>query len=235
MASLSPKGRALIQAGRRALRATSADRERIEGALRARLGAEVLPPDVPAAPAAPHGWPLVAKTGATGLLGGAVVGAIVVALLPRASAPPQLQSPPPQQAVAAPATEAHAERDAHAVASPAVPAAPAESSATAPSAPSAATPRARDRLAQEVTLLSRAMSALRTGHPAAALRALDAHQQRFPAGILAQERRAAKAQALCLLGRVREGRAELNQLAPNSPAAALADQVCASAPPTQKR
>lgn len=235
MASLSPKGRALIQAGRRALRATPADRERIEGALRARLGADVLPPEALAspAPAAPSGWPLAAKVVATCVLGGAVV----VALLPRAStpsAPPQVQSPPDQQAVAAPAIEVRSEAGAPAALS-GIPPTPAGSSAVAPPAPSAPTPRARDRLAQEVTLLSRAMRALRAGHPAGALRALDTHQRRFPAGVLAEERRAARAQALCLLGRVREGRAELSQLAPKSPAAALADQICAGAPPAQMR
>jgi hypothetical protein len=241
MVSLSPKGRALIQAGRRALRATPADRERIEGALRARLGAEALPLEAPAAPApaTPHGLPLVAKVAATCLLGGAVV----VALLPRASTPARLQPPPRQQTVEAPATQVPAKPDAHAAASPAIPAAPTASSASAaptpstaaPPVPSASATRPRDRLAQEVALLSRAMSALKAGQPAAALRALDVHQQRFPAGVLAEERRAAKAQALCLLGRVREGRAELSQLAPKSPAAALADQVCTSAPPAQKR
>jgi hypothetical protein len=89
--------------------------------------------------------------------------------------------------------------------------------------------RARDRLAEEVALLSRATKALRAGRAAEALRALDEHQSKFPRGALSEERRAAKAEALCSLGRVREGRAELGRLAPQSPAAARAKQVCDSA------
>jgi hypothetical protein len=79
--------------------------------------------------------------------------------------------------------------------------------------------------------LSRATSALRAGRPAAALRTLAEHQRRFPAGALVEERSAAKAQALCLLGRVEEGRAELARLTPQSPAAATAQQVCDGAVP----
>jgi hypothetical protein len=90
-----------------------------------------------------------------------------------------------------------------------------------------------DRLAQEVALLSRATSELRAGHAAQALKALAEHQRKFPAGALSEDRRAAKAQALCLLGRVVQGRAELARLPAQSPAAARAAQVCdASLPPT---
>jgi hypothetical protein len=60
------------------------------------------------------------------------------------------------------------------------------------------------------------------------LRALEVHQRRFPAGALTEERRAAKAQALCLLGRVDEGKAELRKLDARSPAAARGQQVCAA-------
>src|SRR4051812_15835167 len=51
MAVLNPKALALIEAGRSALRAKPADRERVEGALRAQLGPAALPP---AASAAAH-------------------------------------------------------------------------------------------------------------------------------------------------------------------------------------
>jgi hypothetical protein len=86
-----------------------------------------------------------------------------------------------------------------------------------------------DHLAQEVALMSRATSALKAGRADEALRLLSAHQQRFASGVLKQERQAAKAQALCLLGRPREGRAELANLAPGSPTAASARAVCDAA------
>jgi hypothetical protein len=79
-----------------------------------------------------------------------------------------------------------------------------------------------------VVLLSRATTALRAGRAVEALKALDEHQSRFPRGALGEERRAAKAQALCSLGRMSEGRAELARLAPESPALARAKQVCDS-------
>jgi hypothetical protein len=66
------------------------------------------------------------------------------------------------------------------------------------------------------------------------VKVLDEHQRRFPSGALSEERRAAKAQALCLLGRVDEGRAELARLAPRSPAAATAQQVCDGAAADQR-
>jgi hypothetical protein len=104
---------------------------------------------------------------------------------------------------------------------------------TSPSV-SAARPASRaaargDRLGQEVALLSRATSALKAGRPADALKTLEAHRRRFPSGTLGEERRAATAQALCTLRRVREGRAALEQLARDSPVAARAKQVCDAA------
>lgn len=231
MASLSPKARALISSGRRALRATPADRARIEGALRARLGAGALPPDASPVPLAPRaGWSAVTKAAAAVCLVG---GALVVALAPRpgTSAPRTAAEPPSADRSVEPAATSSLEQRP----------APTEetkvdvSSASPPPAASALLPRRRDPLAQEVSLLTRATGALRAGRAQDALRALDAHQRRFPAGVLAEERRAAKVQALCMLGRIREGRAELSQLGANSPAAARGEQVCAdSAKPTAR-
>ena len=93
-------------------------------------------------------------------------------------------------------------------------------------APPASALHGQDGLAQEVALLTRATSDLRAGRAADALKALDEHQRKFPNGVLSVERRAARAQALCSLKRVSEGRAELTRLAPQSPAAARAKQVC---------
>jgi len=228
MTTLDPNARALIEAGRRALRSTAGDRERIEAALRTRLGDAALPPDA--------GVTQVATTASWQALAGAAIGVCVLAgvafyaLRPTPSAPePEVRSAPhrpaPQTTPADPPS-AVPER-----------AAPAHSIVPPSTPPASASPRARDSLAREVALLSRATSALRAGRPAAALRTLADHQRRFPTGALVEERRAAKAQALCLLGRVGEGRAELARLTPQSPAAATAQQVCdgaVSAAPDRK-
>ncbi|HEX2670172.1 MAG TPA: hypothetical protein VHM25_04830, partial [Polyangiaceae bacterium] len=95
--------------------------------------------------------------------------------------------------------------------------------------PKAPAQPAQDALAKEVALLSRATSDLRAGRAGAALKLLDEHQRKFPNGMLVVERRAVRAQALCSLKRVSEGRAELAQLAPQSPAAGRAKQLCDAA------
>jgi hypothetical protein len=214
MTDLNPKAHALMRAGRAALRATSADRERIEALLRTRLGTDALPPDTGVAHASSSiSWQAVA-----GVVGGiCILGAVaLVALRPAASAP----AAPVRGPVVPAAQSAAAEPPPTAAEAPA-PAAPASET------PDSQAPRVRDRLAREVALLSRATSELRAGHAAAALKTLAEHRRSFPNGTLREERRAAEAQALCSLGRVREGRAELAQLAPGSPAAARAEQVCA--------
>ena len=103
---------------------------------------------------------------------------------------------------------------------PRPPALVASDRSTAPARP------AEDRLAQEVALLARATSNLHAGRPADALKVLDEYQHRFPRGLLSQERRAAKAQALCALGRQTEAQVELSRLASGSISAARAKQVC---------
>jgi hypothetical protein len=86
-------------------------------------------------------------------------------------------------------------------------------------------------LAQEVAILSRAGTELHAGRPAAALEVLDEHQRKFPRGVLTQERGAARIQALCALGRMKEARAGLARLArafPGSPHVARARKACGS-------
>src|SRR5688572_3295146 len=166
MKTLDPNARALVEASRRALRSTEGDRERIEAALRARLGDAALPPDA--------GVTQVATTASWQALAGAAIGVCVLAgvafyaLRPTPSAPardarPATHRPAPQTTPADPPAEAPA----------AVPerAAPAHA-IVPPTPPASASPRARDALAREVALLSRATSALRAGHHAAALRTL---------------------------------------------------------------
>jgi hypothetical protein len=222
MAPLDPEADAIVQAGRRALRATDSDRDRIEAALRARLGLNALPLAAVAKPAARS---LAWRFGPAAAISACLVGgALFFTLRSHPRAVPvrtevKLQQPP-AAGIAAPAVAP--KQSGAADAEPAV-----SSAALAPAAPSSSSPsREPDPLAQEVALLLRATSALSAGRAGEALKALNEHQRRFPNGILTEERRAAKAQAFCSLGRVAEGRAELAHLAPKTPAASRAKQVC---------
>lgn len=112
---------------------------------------------------------------------------------------------------------------------------PAPASAFVGGEPTSAPPRRapRDRLAQEVAILSRAAKFLEAGRAADALRAIDEHQRKFPNGALQEERYAARVQALCALGRREEAVGELarlSRLAPDSPHVARARQSCAAEP-----
>jgi hypothetical protein len=220
---LNVKARALVDAGRAALRATAADRERVEAALRARLGPDALPVEAGAPSAStPTAWRAVARL-AIGV--GVVIGATFVALRPAT-----VTSPPSPSVQHAPAPTPAAP---HAVspAADAVEPTPAFVIANNPASSgrkelALSTARRPDGLAQEVALLSRAATQLRAGRAAQALKVLEEHERRFPKSVLSEDRRAAKVQALCLLGQLTKGGAELAELPAQSPAAARAAQVC---------
>jgi TolA-binding protein len=217
---MSPKAAALLRAGRDALRPTSADRERVTAALRARLGPGALPLAAGASASlfARSAWAKIsALSAAVGLAGGLTY----LALQQPTHAP--LRGPLHQIDLA---TEAGTSEP--------VPSAaqnePAPALTAAAPAASPATARSKaDRLAEEVAILSRATSELHSGRAAGALRALDEHQRKFPRGLLVEERRAARVQALCALGRKSEAKPELERLvknAPQSPTTRRAKQVC---------
>ena len=224
MAALSSKARTVIEEAQAEMRPPAGERERLEALLDAQLGATA--PPVQRAPSpAPHtsGWRLVTSLA----VGAALVGGGAVWVLqPKASLPAPVlatataQAKPAEPAIAnaAPSVEASdlAVQDS------------ARPSKPPPEMPAPAQ-RSTDRLAQEVALLSRATSDLRAGRAGAALKSLDEHQRKFPHGMLTVERRAVRAQALCSLKRVEEGRAELSHLAPQSPAAGRAKQLCDAA------
>jgi hypothetical protein len=156
------------------------------------------------------------------IAGVAAVGGVLFFALSSPSEPARIPGSPPP-AITAPAVVAEASAaPAEAQAPPAPPAA----APIAPDAPAPSTRSKQDRLAQEVALLSSATKRLNAGRPAEALKVLDDHQRKFPGGLLTEERRAARAQALCSLGRVGEAKPELARLTPRSPAAARAQQVC---------
>ncbi|HEY0468389.1 MAG TPA: hypothetical protein VGC79_29530 [Polyangiaceae bacterium] len=190
MSELGPRAREILHSGRELNRPTDADRGRVESALRERLGAALLLAESSKALPTPRPrWPFVVTGGVVGagLIGGA--------LLLAARHPPVSPSAPRAFATAVVAT------------SPALPLtsaaplpAPETSKPLAPvpsDRPTASARPAEDRLAQEVALLTRATSSLHAGHPAEALKVLDEYQRRFPNGLLTEERRAARAQALC--------------------------------------
>jgi len=225
MAALGPKASALVESGRKAYRPQQGDRERIEAALRVRLGADALPHDANPSPLRQLStWKLLSGA-AFGLFVGA--GAVLWALAP-AHAPQPRAALISRAALAQHVTEAAKTQptlEQHAVTpEPAAALAPAKTKQPRSSAASRVDP-----LNQEVALLTRATREIGAGHAAKALQALAEHQQRFPNGKLSEERRAAKAQALCALGRVAEGRAEQMQLVQQSPAAARAKQACDAA------
>lgn len=219
MSELSHEAQALIRDGRSVLRPSHGDRARIASALSARLGQGTLlaAQQASAATAKSVVWGKVAATiaGASLVVGGATAwmsessegAASVPSQAPRAIlAPPA----PPAQAVL-----------------------PQENNPSSPpeAPPSPARKRAAgDHFAEEVAMLSKATTALRAGKAAEALSLLQAHRQKFPASRLVEEQHAARAQALCALGRSAEATAELTRLeriAPQSPHLARVKRACA--------
>ncbi len=86
-----------------------------------------------------------------------------------------------------------------------------------------------DTLDSELALLRAAQAALREKNDRRALTLVDEHTRRFPNGVLAEERAAARIFALCGLGRTDEGmRAGAAFLAahPSSPEAARVRAAC---------
>ncbi|MEO7035365.1 MAG: hypothetical protein ABI548_15680 [Polyangiaceae bacterium] len=211
-----------MQSSRDLARPTAADRARIQAALRARLSVVVLPPEAQSvAQAARLPWLPVS---------GVVVGAVLltVALLFRFRHGSRVtgaatMSVSVSAAVAAPGSAA----------SP-LPLPPVTPSAPISAATAVVSPERRpspasfvqDPLGQEVALLGRAIRDWHTGRLGEALNSLDEHERRFPNGVLTEERRAARAQVLCLMGRRSEAQAELAHLTPQSLDAARAEQVC---------
>ena len=221
MSTLSLKGRDLIRAGRRAYQPTISDRERIHSALQARLGANVLPPDLGAAATVASAsrtlwWLIPAVVVGVGIVGGAL-------FLARA---PTARQPASPVAVATPVA---VKPEPRAVPVPVVvpPAGAPKKLSDSPSRQNSILYHKRqDQLAAEVAILSRATHDLRAGHPAEALIALDEYCRKFPKGLLNEEQQAARAQSLCGLGRFDEAKTKIARLSRQSPLAIRARQFC---------
>jgi hypothetical protein len=88
---------------------------------------------------------------------------------------------------------------------------------------------AAEGVEQELPLIRGAQEALRAGDLDGALRLLDAHARRFPAGALAEERRAAHAIAVCRKSGVGAGaRAEAEAFVREVPSSPLVERVGAA-------
>ena len=222
MAALSSKARAVIEEAHAEVRPPAGERERLEALLDARLDVTSSPAHhASALPRQVGGWRLVTSLA----VGAALVGGAAFLTLRPQTSPQSARSPVSASTVTLPPVQA----DQPAVEAPTVLSPDPVFRPKPQLEPQAPAPRSRDSLAQEVALLSRATSDLRAGHAGAALKLLDEHQRKFANGMLAVERRAVRAQALCTLKRVSEGRAELSHLAPQSPAAGRAKQLCDAA------
>jgi hypothetical protein len=224
MSGLSPELREFAQVSRSALRPTEADSARILEALRAQLGdaAVVGVQTAQAAVTSASTGFLFGKGSLLSLVGLAMLGGIwfFSAHNPRAS----LRETNAIASVATTASASIALAPSLTASSTPLSPAPAASEVAAVANLSSDGDRSRpaashhvhDRLAQEVAIIARAEAALRSGRPALALEVLNEHERKFGNGLLAEERIAARAQALCALGRTAEADAQLTQLSPNS-------------------
>src|SRR6478735_7819485 len=253
MSDLTEGGKALVQAGRRADRPSDADRKRVLVALQARLGDAALvagATQAPAAAAANGAKLLRSKLVKWGWVGSTVLVAGAAWFVPqlghKADKAGKAEAAPSASVVSVASATSPAVVAAPVVAAPELAPSPSatntalDSSRVAPPDPSnrpsdaqKSPARARDGLGEEVALLSRAETELHAGRPEKALTALAEHQRKFPRGALAEERTAARFQALCALGRTDEANAQLRQLlhiSPNSPLEERARQACRSTP-----
>jgi hypothetical protein len=246
MSDLDPLGRALLDTAR-AARPSAAARARIDAGLAARLAAPpASPPDPPAPPAA-------APAGIAGLAAGPLAKLVVLGALlgAGAGAIAWLRPAPPVQAqlVAAPTPSAVAPPPPQPSAAPSAPPEPTPPATVASSASPARGPaRRRDTpappasvdppappasLEGELALLRGAQRSLKGGDGAEALAQLDALAQRYPTGVLREERLAARVLALCAAGRVEEAREAGRRFVAELPASVQAPRVrasCAFAP-----
>jgi hypothetical protein len=222
--NLSRDARAVVNDGKDVFDPTQADRVRVTELLTERMGAQALganyDPHAASNLLSHHSLtPWLKIIGIVGLV--AIGGAVYLAngkapmVLPApnavASQPSVVPEPPaaPDQAIAPETVEAAA------------------SVQPVPAERTQHSNRSRgDSLGKEVAILTLAGKELHSGRPASALKALDEHQRRFPAGALAQERSAVRIQALCALGRTAQAEVESAKLARTAPQMASAEHAC---------
>jgi hypothetical protein len=230
MSEMSPEARALIDIGRLDGPSPS-ERDRVRRGIDLRI-----------ATGAASGPLLTAGKGA--LLAGIVVAAgvsgVVLATRPPSShlaspgvpnspaapvgAAPAAPVPSPEPSLAMPA-EGKPAGPHHRAARPAPGPGPAGIAGLAPLPPASTVVQPADALAEELRLIRGAQGALATGKAESALATLAEHAARFPKGVLAEERDAARVQALCALGRSLEARGVADRFLESWPHSAHAIRV----------
>jgi hypothetical protein len=213
MSELNRKLDELVAASRKANLPTEADADRILAALRHRLGDAAVAGEETVRAAATSHTPqlLFGKVAASALAGLVLIGGLLFVTARNHRAASSESKPVPSVAATIPVEPALAPS-----ASAASAATTAHDGVAAPNPAEARSRRTRDRLAEEVALLVRAETALRSGKPAVALAVLSEHERKFRDGLLAEERIAARIQALCALGRQAEADTQLARLSPKS-------------------
>lgn len=256
MSELDPEARALIDAARDGLEATSEDRARIRRSVLAAVTTSAIGAGTVASAASAQS--AIAVTSGTTLatkmlLGIALVATVATGGVIAESAFHRAEPPSPRAAreVAAPrVTEPPEVVAPRAIVREVAPPAPQTTPVELASAPIAAPRPPRERrappppvivepepprahLALEVAALRASDAARRGGRPADALRALDAYDRDFPSGTLRAEADAARVLTLCELGRADDARAVATRFLaqnPSSPLAARIRSSCASIP-----
>lgn len=233
MSELSPDLRALILVSKNASRPTEADSARVLAALRIRLSdAAVMGAEAAKATVTSNTTGLfLGKVSAIAFAGLALLGGLwFFTARARQAASSESNAAPS----AAATTKANTALAPSATSPSAIGLTPPESNETStalrptPDDVEARSHHARDRLAEEVALLSRAETALHSGNAAGALEVLNEHERKFRDGLLAEERIAARIQALCALGRKTEADAQLAQLSPKSLHGKQSGRACGS-------
>jgi hypothetical protein len=237
MSDLSEDAAALIRAGRTAFRPGAADRDRVLDSLNGIL-AESAALDGARQTGAAHAAAsrLTWKSWLVGSLAAVAVGTgSIVALHLGTRAPSRLEPAPPSPAppVAEMMASAGSSESTGPSSSDIAPTLERTRAGGIPNAPRSASRSAAralpDSLPEEVRLLSRAEQQMNGGLAGDALKTLAEHERRFPAGLLAEERMAARVQALCALGRTAEAKNDLTRLTrayPRSPHLDRARRVC---------
>jgi hypothetical protein len=227
MSELSPEARGLVDDWHAALRPSSGDRARVKAALAARLGGAAFFLPQQASAAVPKS--LFVSQKLYTLSAGLGVGLLAAGAYFLSPASSGIVEGPPVKPTAVVTGKPQP--------APVLSSSPAPTEVEPLTAPSPPSPPRRqtpaDSFAEEVAILSKATSELRAGRANEGLRLLEEHERKFPNGRLAEERRAARIQALCSLGRLPEAEAELARLkqsSPRSPHLARAQRACGLAP-----
>ncbi len=232
MSDLSPQLKELVRATKSAAHPSHADTARVLQALRARLGDAAVLSNAPSQPATASGSSGVAlgKVAAISMAGLALLGGLLFfSSRKRPAVPSESQTVPSAAAALSAEPAAASSTSASALVAPQeVASAPNGGNPDRTESRASGSRRARDSLSEEVAILSRAATELHGGRPENALKLLNEHERKFKNGILAEERIAARGQALCALGRTAEADAQLAQLSPKSLQGDSARQACGS-------